>query len=57
MIIMADATQKTRHFFATELFCERCGMRLRASPARSEYKEKVRAKKKMMSVVVSYNNR
>jgi hypothetical protein len=57
MIIMADATQKTRHFFATELFCEHCGMRLRASPARREYKEKVRAKKKLMSVVVSYNNR
>jgi hypothetical protein len=28
------------------LFCECCGMRLRASPANREFKEKVRAKKK-----------
>jgi hypothetical protein len=55
MIIMADATQKTRHFFATELFCERCGMRLRASPARREYKEKVRAKKKLMYLIITVN--
>jgi hypothetical protein len=27
------------------MFCECCGMRLRASPAGSVYKEKVRAKK------------
>ena len=33
------------YFVTTELFCECCGMRLRASPANGEYKEKVRAKK------------
>jgi hypothetical protein len=31
------------------LFCECCGMRLRASPANQEYKEKVRAKKDELS--------
>jgi hypothetical protein len=32
------------------LFCECCGMRLRASPANREYKEKVRAKKRLVTV-------
>jgi hypothetical protein len=32
------------------LFCECCGMRLRASPANREFKEKVRAKKKLIAV-------
>jgi hypothetical protein len=34
------------YFFTERLFCECCGMRLRASPANREFKEKVRAKKK-----------
>ena len=38
------------YFFTERLFCECCGMRLRASPANREYKEKVRAKKR--SVIV-----
>jgi hypothetical protein len=33
-------------YLTSELFCECCGMRLRASPANREYKEKVRAIKK-----------
>jgi hypothetical protein len=32
------------------LFCECCGMRLRASPTNRESKEKVRAKKKLIGV-------
>jgi hypothetical protein len=32
------------------LFCECCGMRLRASPARGEAKEKVRAKKRLVTL-------
>ena len=36
-------------YFVTErLFCECCGMQLRASPANREYKEKVRAKRKLI---------
>ena len=35
----------------SNLFCERCGMRLRASPAAGVYKEKVRAKKKLIAVL------
>ena len=34
------------YFFTERLFCECCGMRLRASPAKGEPKEKVRAKKR-----------
>jgi hypothetical protein len=34
------------YFFTERLFCECCGMQLRASPADRESKEKVRAKKK-----------
>jgi hypothetical protein len=34
------------NFFTKKLFCECCGMRLRASPSNREFKEKVRAKKK-----------
>jgi hypothetical protein len=33
------------YFFTERLFCECCGMRLRASPTIREFKEKVRAKK------------
>ena len=33
------------------LFCECCGMRLRASPANREFKEKVRAKKKLIAAL------
>ena len=32
----------------SKLFCECCGMRLRASPAYRELEEKVRAKKKLI---------
>jgi hypothetical protein len=36
----------------TKLFCECCGMQLRSSPHRAKiYKEKVRAKKKLIAVV------
>jgi hypothetical protein len=33
------------YFITSKLFCECCGTRLRASPARRVYKEKVEAKK------------
>jgi hypothetical protein len=33
------------YFFTQKLFCECCGMQLRASPAGRVYKEKVRARK------------
>jgi hypothetical protein len=36
------------YFFTERLFCECCGMRLRASPANREFKERVRAKKKLI---------
>ena len=39
-------------FFTERLFFECCGMRLRASPANREYKEKVRAKKKLIAAVL-----
>jgi hypothetical protein len=32
------------------MVCECCGMQLRASPTRKLYKEKVRAKKKLLAV-------
>ena len=35
----------------TRVFCECCGMRLRASPAAWLYKEKVRAKKKLIAAI------
>jgi hypothetical protein len=39
------------YFFTERLFCECCGMRLRANPHRGRvYKEKVRAKKKLNAV-------
>jgi hypothetical protein len=38
------------YFFMERLFCECCGMQLRASPANREYKKKVRAKKKLITV-------
>jgi hypothetical protein len=39
------------YFFTERLFCECCGMRLRANPHRGRvYKEKVRAKKKLIAV-------
>jgi hypothetical protein len=42
---------RCEYYFVTQrLFCECCGMRLRASPARGEAKEKVRAKKKLNAV-------
>jgi hypothetical protein len=37
--------------FSQRLFYECCGMLLRVSPANREYKEKVRAKKKLAAVV------
>src|SRR5919107_3053528 len=37
------------YFFTERLFCECCGMRLRASPANKEYKEKVRSRRKLIS--------
>jgi hypothetical protein len=33
------------YIFTQQMFCKYCGMQLRASPARGEYKEKGRAKK------------
>jgi hypothetical protein len=43
--------RRCEYYFLTErLFCECCGMRLRASPANREYKEKVRAKKRLVDV-------
>jgi hypothetical protein len=43
--------RRCEHFFITQkLFYECCGMRLRASPAGREYKEKSRAKKKLIAV-------
>jgi hypothetical protein len=41
VLAFTAASQKER------LFCECCGMRLRASLANREFKEKVRAKKKL----------
>ena len=38
------------YFFTDRLFCECCGMRLRGSPTNREYKDRVRAKKKLMAV-------
>ena len=38
------------YFFTERLFCECCGMRLRASPTNREFKEKVRAKKRLVTV-------
>jgi hypothetical protein len=38
------------YFFTERLFCEYCGMRLRASPANREFKEKFRARKKLNAV-------
>ena len=38
------------YFFTERLFCECCGMRLRASPANREFKEKVRARKNELLV-------
>jgi hypothetical protein len=37
------------YFVTTEFFCKCCGMRLRGSPAGRVYKEKVRAKKKLVA--------
>jgi hypothetical protein len=39
----------------SKLFCECCGMGLMASPARREYKEKVRAKKKLRDCIIGQN--
>jgi hypothetical protein len=39
------------YVITSELFCKCCGMRLRASPAAREYKEKVRTKKKLVAVI------
>jgi hypothetical protein len=44
------------YFYTERLFCECCGMRLRANPARGEGKEKVRAKKKLSAVDVLFYN-
>jgi hypothetical protein len=41
---------KTKKRVTQKMFCECCGMRLRASPAGRIYKEKVRAKKKLIAV-------
>jgi hypothetical protein len=38
------------YFVTQKLFCQCCGMRLRGSPTAREYKEKVRAKKKLIDV-------
>ncbi len=40
------------YFITERMFCECCGMRLRGSPAAREYKEKVRAKRKLITSVV-----
>jgi hypothetical protein len=43
--------RRCEYVFVTQnLFCECCGMRLRASPTAGLYKEKVRAKKKLTAV-------
>jgi hypothetical protein len=39
------------YFVTTELFCKCCGMRLRGSPSGRKYKEKVRAKKKLIAAL------
>jgi hypothetical protein len=39
------------YFFTERLFCECCGMRLRSSPKAKFYKEKVRAKRKLVPVI------
>jgi hypothetical protein len=42
---------RCEYFFVTQnLFCECCGMRLRASPAAGAYKEKAQAKKRLIAV-------
>ena len=38
------------YFFTERLFCDCCGMRLGASPANREFKEKFRARKKLNAV-------
>ena len=46
-------SRRCEYFFVTSnLFCECCGMRLSASPAAGVYKEKVRAKKKLIAHLV-----
>jgi hypothetical protein len=51
MIYLAGDTAEDANtiFFTDRLFCECCGMRLRASPSNREFKEKVRAKKKTLT--------
>ena len=39
------------YLITLELFCKCCGGRLRANPAAREYREKVRAKRKLIPVV------
>jgi hypothetical protein len=41
--------RRCEYYFFTDRFCECCGMQLRASPPARVYKEKVRAKKKLIT--------
>ena len=38
------------YFITKKIFCQCCGMQLRATPAEREFKEKMRAKKKPIAV-------
>jgi hypothetical protein len=44
-------TVEDYYLITLELFCKCCGGRLRANPAAREYREKVRAKRKLIPVV------
>src|SRR5215207_7049870 len=56
--LKAIIIHRHHHFITKNIFCECCGMQIRGTPAEREFKEKMRAKKKLITtndLLISYS--